>query len=287
MADKILITGATGNTGSEVVKGLSALGLEVKAATTNPSRKNYLFDLPGVEPVAFDFNDPSTYNEALEDVVKVFLVRPPALADADRQFRPFIETLANHPEIRQVVFLSLLGVENNPVVPHFKIEKLILEKQLPYTFLRPGFFMQNLETNHLEDLQEHQDIFVPAGNGKTSFIDVRDIAAVAVKVLSEENHLNRAYALTGSEALTYQQVADLFTEVTGQKFTYSDPSVIRFALRMRRRGLAWKFIMVMIALYSVAKLGKAGQITDELPRLLGREPISMKKYIEDHKTIFL
>ncbi|MDA1475820.1 Rossmann-fold NAD(P)-binding domain-containing protein [Bacillus changyiensis] len=87
----------------------------------------------------------------------------------------------------------------------------MIKSGIPYTFLRSSFFMQNLVHQHVEELRKDRQIFVPAGNGRTSFIDVRDIASVVVKTLTESGYKNQVYSLTGSEALTYYKVADMLT----------------------------------------------------------------------------
>jgi len=147
--------------------------------------------------------------------------------------------------VEHVVFLSLLGAEQNPVVPHRWIEWTLLRSGMDRTFLRPSFFMQNLVTTHRADLRDRDEIFVPAGRGRTSFIDARDVAAVGVRVLTEEGHRNTTYALTGDEALSYVEVADRFSEVLGREIRYANPSILDFVCHMREQGHPWPFVLVM------------------------------------------
>jgi len=147
--------------------------------------------------------------------------------------------------------------------------------------------MQNLSTTHRREIVERNEIFVPAGNGRTSFIDVRDIAEVAALALSSDAHRNQAYELTGSEALTYYEIADILTEVLGRRITYKDPSMLRFLWRKRiQEDMPLGFVTVMIALYTVAKLGKAAGLTDTLPHLLGRPPITFRQFAEDYRAVW-
>lgn len=276
----ILITGATGNVGAEVLASLSAAGAPVVAGVRSPTQGR-----SKVAEVTFDFERPETFGLALEGVKKLFLVRPPAMADAAR-FAPVLAA-AKAAGVEHLVFLSLLGAEKNQVVPHRKIEDLILASGIPYTFLRPGFFMQNLSTTHREEIRDRSEIFVPAGKGKTSFIDVRDIAEVAARTLTEEGHAFKAYPLTGAEALGYEEVARLATDVLGRRIVYSNPSMLRFVIEKRRQGLPVPFVLVMAGIYGTCKLGFAGTLAPDTERLLGRPPRSMRQFLEDHRECWI
>ncbi|MFN8481510.1 MAG: SDR family oxidoreductase [Anaerolineae bacterium] len=281
----ILVTGATGNVGSEVVRFLLQDGANVRAAILPTQKPRDTFN-GRVAYVPFDFGDKATHAPALDGVTRMFLMRPPAISDTRRYIDPVIAQ-ARASCVSQIVFLSLLGAEKNPVVPHAGIEKSILASGVPYTFLRPSFFMQNLSTTHRADIKEYGEIYVPAGQGKTSFIDVRDIAAVAAKTLIEDGHANKAYPLTGDVALDYSQVALIFSAVLGRRITYPNPSILGFARRMRQRGLNWSYIGVMIGIYTTAKLGMAGGVTDEAHMLLGRPTITMQQFVQDYRDCWL
>lgn len=269
----ILVTGATGNVGREVVKNLARKNVEFQVTTHRKNQKG----------VYLNFEDPSSIQPALKGVKKLFLLRPPHLADAKKYFQPVIDA-AKRENVQHIVFLSLLGVEKNPIVPHAKIERIINESGIPYTFLRPSFFMQNLISQHGDDLRKKKTIEVPAGKGKTSFIDVRDIGEVAAKVLTEQGHEFKAYSLTGNEALTYYEVADIISKVTKEKIIYTNPSILKFKRRMVQKGIAFDYIMVMIGIYTTAKLGLAKRITPDVVNLLGRSPINMEEFVRDYKN---
>ncbi|GAA4466605.1 SDR family oxidoreductase [Nibrella saemangeumensis] len=290
MSERLLITGASGNVGTETINALTAYptaDYQVVAGVRNPTE-----DRAGVPDtvsglVRLDFTNPRTFDTALEGIDRVLLVRPPQLADVARYFAPFVGAM-QRAGTKQVVFLSLQGVENNPLTPHAKIEKLITNAHLPYTFLRPGFFMQNLSTTHRKEIRERNEIFVPAGNGKTSFIDVRDIGSIAALSLRDTGHINKAYELTGSEALTYHEVAEILSEVLGRTITYTDPSIFRFVWRKRiQENVSLGFVLIMVTLYSVAKAGRAGGLTDEVQQLLGRPPITFRQFAEDYKKVWM
>jgi uncharacterized protein YbjT (DUF2867 family) len=291
--ERILITGASGNVGLATIRALlkqpDRQQFEVIAGINNSGWPN---EPPAIQPdgfVTFDFADSTTFDAALAGVSRVLLVRPPQLADVNRYFKPFVDAM-KRAGIRQVVFLSLQGVESNSLTPHHKIEKLIVEVGLPFTFLRPSFFMQNLSTTHRDEIRLRNEIFVPAGNGRTSFVDVRDVGAVAALVLTglTSEHFYKGYELTGSEALTYGEVAQILTTTLGRKITYRNPSLLRFIWRTwRKEKIALSFTLIMAALYTVSKLGKAARLTKETERLLGRPPITFRQFAIDYQTVWV
>lgn len=282
MSSRILVTGATGNVGLEVVRLLHERGHQVRAAVRSHSTLSINL-LHGVELVTFDFEQPQTFELALQGITTLFLVRPPAISQVKKYIYPTIAA-AMATGVERVVFLSVLGAERNRIIPHAQIEAYIKSIGLPYTFLRASFFMQNLSTTHRADIKDTNEIFVPAGKGKTSFIDVRDIAATAVKVMTEPGHENKAYALTGNKALDYYQVAEIFTHILGRQIVYSNPSIFKFALRMYNRKLAIEFIAVMIGIYTTVRLGLAAKVTEDLTQLLQTAPTSMEEFVRDNQN---
>jgi uncharacterized protein YbjT (DUF2867 family) len=236
--------------------------------------------------VLLDFTRTETFAPALDGVDRVFLVRPPHLADAKRYFAPFIDA-AKTAGVRHIVFLSVIGVEHNHTVPHYRIEQLILASGIPYTFLRASFFMQNLNTTHRDEIRTRGEIIVPAGRSKTSFIDVRDIGAVAAQALTQAGHENRTYTLTGAEALDYYQVAYVFSSVLGRAIRYTNPSIASFFRYQRSQGKPFGVIAVMIMLYTLTRFGMSARTTPETAALLDRSPIPLRQYVEDYCAAWL
>ena len=223
MPDMILVTGALGNVGAEVVKALQAGGHTARAADLDVAK---LRERHGDEAgaVTLDFSRPETFAPALAGVKGLFLMRPPQITDVKRYLFPFLNA-AQAAGVEQVAFLSLIGVEQNRRVPHYKVEQYLRDSTLRWTFLRASFFMQNLSGTHRAEIRERGELYVPVGRGKTSFIDVRDIGAVAAAALSQTGHDNTAYDLTGPAALDYYEVAAILSEVVGRPIVYRNPSV--------------------------------------------------------------
>ncbi len=282
---KILITGATGNVGGEVVKICARENVEAVAAVSDLAKSAGRF-ASGIEPREFDFTRPETFAGAMRDVSKVFLLRPPAISKARRDIFPFLE-YCRCARVEQIIFLSLLGAEKLSFTPHRRIELEILRLDIPYTFLRPSFFMQNLATTHRDEIKSENEIFVPAGKGKTSFVNVRDVAFVAFMSLSDAQHLNKSYELTGSEALTYFEVAEILSDVLKKPIIYRNPSLLSFIWRSWRKHKNLSFVLVMAIIYTTARFGQAGLITEELPKLLERKPVSFRQFAEDYKDCWI
>jgi uncharacterized protein YbjT (DUF2867 family) len=280
----ILVTGATGNVGGPLAQLLHAQGQPLRAAVSSPRSATKLPN-PNIPWAVLNFEDPETYAAAFAGVDRLFLMRPPQMADVNLSIKPVVD-YAVAAGVRHIVFLSLLGVEKNKVVPHAKIEELLTGGPAAYTMLRAGFFMQNLSTTHREDIVEYDDVFVPAGKGKTAFVDTRDLAAVAARALTEAGHENKAYPLTGSTAIDYYEVAAVLSDVLGRTITYSDPSPLRFAWRMRQRGGDWGYIGVMSAIYMTTRLGMAATVYPDLAGLLGRAPIAFRQFAEDSAPVW-
>ena len=290
MVANILVTGATGNVGREVVRLLSAQKFPVTAAVRNPIEAQKDFS-SNVRCVLFDFTNPDTFADTFAGIDKLFLVRPPNIADIN-QIIPALNA-AKQAGIEEIIFLSIIGADRNRIVPHYAIERAIEQLNIPAIFLRCSFFMQNLNTTHREDIRIRDRLFMPAGNGRTSFIDVRDIAAVALKFLTESNRskgasqLDRAYDLTGAVALTYDEVATVFTNVLDRPIHYTNPSIPIFIWQMLRQGFPLPFILVMVGIYTTARFGLASMVTSDVQQLLDRVPISMQQYVEDYRQYWL
>ncbi|NDJ52148.1 MAG: NmrA family NAD(P)-binding protein, partial [Chloroflexi bacterium] len=217
---------------------------------------------------------------------RLFLVRPPALANVERDIAPALQSAVKH-GVKHIVFLSLQGVENNRMVPHHKIEQLLQTLAVQTTNLRASFFMQNLSTTHREEIRDRSEIAVPVGEARTSFIDVRDIAAVAVQALTEAGHEGRNYTITGSQALDYYEVAQILSTELGRPIRYTNPSPARFFISQLEQGTHLSYAAVVTALYTATRMGNAQHVTDDVERILERPAISLAQFAHDYRECWL
>ncbi len=285
METPVLVIGALGNVGTEVVRSLLTDGKRVRAADIDQNRLRRTFG-DSVECVRFDFTDPQTYAATFAGVQKMFLMRPPHLSNIKRDMLPAI-VAAKQADVKHVVFLSLIGIENAKFVPHYKVETHLREHNFDITFLRCSFFMQNLSTTHRKEIKERNEIFVPVGNARTSFIDVRDIGAVAAHCLIDAGHAGQKYDLTGVESLDYWQAAAILSKTLQRTIRYRNPHPVYFLFETIRRGTPWMFALVMMGLYISTRFGMAEPVTHEVERLLGRKPITFQQYTQDFRQTWL
>lgn len=280
-----LITGATGNVGLEVLRSLQAAGggRELRAGVRDMAQAQ-LSELSGVKPVRFDFADASSFGPALAGVEAVFLLLPPGLPDAEARFQQLVAAAraAGGPHL---VFMSVQGAERNRFIPHHKLEKLLVASRLPYTFLRPAYFMQNFNTTLRKDVVERHRIFLPAGQARFTLIDVRDIGQVAAVVLQHPApHAGQAYALTAAQPLTFEEMAAELSRGLGRPIRYESPNPLRFFLAKKQEGTPTAFVLVLIMLHYLPRFQRQPPVTDWVQRLTGHAPRTFAQYVHDYRS---
>jgi uncharacterized protein YbjT (DUF2867 family) len=187
-----------------------------------------------------------------------------------------------------VVFLSVAGAGTNKLVPHHDVEAHLIQRGGAYTLLRPGFFAQNLQDAYRRDLVEDDRLYVPAGRGRVTFVDGRDLAEVAATcLLDPDRHAGQAYTLTGPEPVTFEEAAALLTRALGRPIRYVPASIPGYLLHLRRRrGLPWAQAGVQTILHVGLRFGQAERVDPTLEGLLGRRPGTLARYIEDHAALW-
>lgn len=280
----VFVTGATGTVGSAVVTHLLERGEPVVAAALDAAEAAKV--PAGAEARLFDFGASSAeLRAALDGCDRLFLMRPPAIADVQRYLFPLVD-VAREAGIRQVVFLSLQGVQANRATPHHAVEAYLRGTGDPYTFLRPNFFAQNLSTTYARRIREAGEIFVPAGGARTAFIDARDIGRVAAAVFTSPGHLRKAYTLSGEESLTYDRVAAIMTGVLGRPIRYARPSEQEYLAALAAEGAPQDYLDVQKMIYRVVRLNISALPNRTVRRLTGVPATRFTQFVRDYAEVW-
>lgn len=280
---RILVTGATGNIGSELIHYLCTMNADaeiIAAVRSLDSTKSKYSDLNFRK---FDFEDPQTFNAAFMGIEVLFLLRPPHISDVEKYFKPLLQA-AYENGIRKVVFLSVQGVEKSTIIPHNKIERLIKSFGFQYVFVRPSYFMQNLTTTLLSEIVEKRTITLPSGQAKFNWVDVKNIAeATAVLMLSFEKHQNKAIEITGTENKNFQEVADILSDMLGLKIIFKSVNPVSFYFIKRKEGIQSGFAIVMTILHFLPRFQKEPEVSNSFKILTGKAPNTIKEFISREK----
>jgi len=283
----ILVTGAAGNVGLELIKKLFDRSLPVRALVRDRSRARAIA-FPGIELVEGDFSRPETFARALNGVDQLFLLMPSS-ADVEQQQRNFVDA-AKRARVKHIVKLSQFGA--SAVAPgrfqryHAGVEHHILKSRIPYTFLRPNLFMQAL-LNFRSTIASEGTFYAPAGNARISIIDVRDIASVAVVALTRSEHENQTYELTGPEALTHAEMAAEFSEAFGKTIKFVDvPSETMLQALLDLRIPRWQAEGV-IEDFDHYRRGEAAAITTAVRDITEQPATRFAQFAADYARQFL
>ncbi|WP_194976349.1 NmrA family NAD(P)-binding protein [Aquiflexum lacus] len=283
---QILVTGATGNIGLEVVHYLNALNsdCEIIAAVRHVADAKQIFtDTVNLQFRQFDFENPETLSAAFHLVDVLFLLRPPQISEVDKFFRPLL-VAAKANCIRNVVFLSVQGAEKSKVIPHNKIENLIQELEFNYIFVRSSYFMQNLTTTLLPEIVKDKRITLPSGKAKFNWIDVKNIGeATAYLIFNFAKYQNRSFEITGTENKNFAEVVKLMSEITGETISFQSINPISFYFKKRKEGMASGFAVVMTTLHFLPRFQKEPDISDHYQKLTGKKPTSIREFIAREK----
>jgi uncharacterized protein YbjT (DUF2867 family) len=285
----VLITGPSGNTGIEIIKHLQqySAGIKTIVAVRNiPKAKETFKSYKKLVYCQFDFELEETYNNIPEETDCIFLLRPPHISDVKKYFFPLIETVKEK-KIKEIVFLSVQGADKSKIIPHNKIEKLIVESGIDYIFLRPSYFMQNLTGDLLHDIRKSNRIFIPAGKAKFNWIDTLDIGkAAAHLIINFEEFKNRAYDITGIENLSFSEVKDIINHELNIDLKYISPALLNFYLKKRKQNIEPGKILVMIFLHFLPRFQKEPVISDFYEKISGRKPAKINEFIRREENQF-
>jgi uncharacterized protein YbjT (DUF2867 family) len=251
----VLVTAASGVLGRAIVSALSGAGVTVRQGVRNPEKAT-----PGAESVRLDYADPATFVSAMDGGRGLVLMAPPLDGEAPVKLAPVIAQAKNS-GIQHLVFISAFGVNHNEPAPLRVVEHIVIESGVPYTILRPNFFMENFSEGSVAGTINGQNgIFVAAGDGRTSFISVRDIAASVVAAL-ETPLKNMEFDLTGPEAFDHTEVAKIIADVSGRPVAYHSLTEEQMTGGARAAGMREPAVGHLAVLYGVVRAGYAAGIT--------------------------
>jgi uncharacterized protein YbjT (DUF2867 family) len=275
MSGSILVLGATGTVGRLLVPELLARGERVRAA----SRAGR--DVAGAPGVAFDYEDVASVDGAFADADRVWALVPAGQLDSPRLLRPVVEAAARRGA--KVVMMTAMGADADETTPYRRAERMLEASGAPWAVLRPNWFMDNFGTYWIEGIRRGE-IALPAGEGRTSFIDARDIALAAAGALTSAVGDGQAWNLSGPEALTYAEAAAILSEATGRPIAYRATDDASFVAMMTGAGMPADYAGFLAAILGAVRAGHAAEVTDAVERLAGRPPRDLRTFARDHAS---
>jgi len=275
----ILVTGASGTVGSEVVKVLGGSGAKFRAGYRSRPQ-----NVPkGVESVALDFDEPETIRPALAGVDTVFLLS--TMVDPERK----VVDEAKRAGVKRIVKLSVYGAGEEGFTFarwHRAVERHIEASGVPWTFLRPAGFMQNFFNYMGETIRKESAFYSSAGDGAGAHVDARDIGAVAGRVLTGKGHDGKAYELTGPQALTYAQAAEILSRVLGREIRYVPITHEQHKQGALAAGMPPVYVDALVDLDRYVAEGRMTAVTAAVRSLTGRDPIRFEQFAKDYADKF-
>jgi ergot alkaloid biosynthesis protein len=274
-AIRILVTGATGNTGRPIATQLTASGFTVRTAARRSDDPGL-----GAEHVPFDWTDRSTHDDALSGVHRMYLLAPGPVANPESIMVPFIErALARG--VRRVVLLSSSAVpEGSPGLG--LVHQFLRERAPEWSVLQPSWFMQNFvdeRHHHGGSVERDGRIVTATGDGRVGFVDANDIAAVATRALAEEASFNAALLITGPEALSYDDVADAISRVRGRRVQHVRVTTEEVVRHMTASGIPEAYARLLAQLEERIRRGEEARVTDTVQRITGRAPRAFEAFL--------
>ena len=274
MAGKILVLGATGHVGRPLVKALMAHGEVVKAA----SRSGKPVD--GAEGVVFDVVDPMTFPVAFEGVDRAFVMLPGGYTEAKALLLPVIEAAATRGV--KVVLLSVFGVDADDSIPYRQAEIALEKSGVRWVVLRPNWFTDNFINYWKPGIDAAGVIAVPAADGKSSFIDVRDIADSAAAALMTDRFDGRAFNLTGPEALGYAEAVALISEAIGKPVAYQAVDDDTFVGTLVGAGVPEVYARFLASIFYPVREGWTAAVTDDVRTLTGHPARGVAAWVKEN-----
>ena len=277
----ICVTGAGGTVGSEVVRQLRAAGAQFRAAYYSTEKAEAARGR-GIEAVVINYNRPETLRSAFQGCDTLFLLSPNVVDQAQLELNA-VEA-AKAAGVRHIVKLSVWQADREEFEiarSHRTVEKAIESSGLAWTFLRPNSYMQNIGNYMAETVKTQGAFYSASETGKIGHVDVRDIAAAAVKALTEPGHEGKAYSLTGPEALSYDELARELSSVLGRQVNHVNLPPDDLKQGMLAVGMPEGLVERMLDLDRYYREDRANATTEDIRRVTGREPRRFADYARE------
>ena len=282
----ILITGATGNIGTELVRRLVSKRTPIRIITRDQKKIAHLG--PEVGRVIGDRHEPSVVQRALQEVEKVFVLSGPF--DIDHEADRLLMNKAKNASVRQIVLISSstvhLAEKNSIGVFHREKEMLVERSGVPWTFLRPGAFMSNA-LQWVDTIKSQGKVFNPTGAGKFAPISPYDIAAVAALALNSSRHEGKAYDLTGSQLLSTHDQVHTLSQLIGSPIQCIDIPTEVAAERMKASGIPEILIQGLVDRWIRTRNGESTFYANEVERLTGQPAQTFEAWCYEHRSAFV
>jgi uncharacterized protein YbjT (DUF2867 family) len=281
----IVVSGATGNIGTEVVKQLSVVkDVKVRAAVHSLDKARKLPER--VEVVQMEYAQPETVLSAFTGATKLFLLPPGDQYDRAETTQMMVQA-AKEAGIQYIVLISAISIDREPILSsdldlYAKVEEIVANSGIMYSILRPSWFNQNFTSRVFGPQIQQGILHLPVGEGKTGWIDCRDIAAVTVKLFTQMGHENKIYNLTGPEALSMSEAIAILSRVTGTEIKFVDISEETYAQMLRDFGVPEWFVHKMIEITRKWRIGSHDDVTQDVEKVTGKKPISFEQFAIDH-----
>lgn len=275
----ILVTKATGTTGRYVVRGLAERAVAVKAGSRSPA----VAAEGDIVPVRFDWDDRSTWASAVDGTDAIYLVKPES-DEVTEIIRDFVHLVEDSGATR-IVLLSEIAAETRAGDAHeLQVEQIIEQSNLDYAILRPNWFMQDfIDERFFGNLIRREGVIVmTTGDSAMSWIDARDIAAVAVELLIGQNCGKQALTLTGPGAFTLEQLADRISAAAGAVVLPLEEATEAAETRMRNAGAPEQFIEYFSNIGRSIMKGDTAVVTDVVAQITGQQPRSLDAFLAEH-----
>lgn len=286
MKSKILVTGATGTIGSFVCDQLKEVNADFTALVRNDEKAKSLNE-KGIKTIIGDFSDIASLENAIEGIDKVFLLS--VTSPDSPKLQGNLVRVAKEKGVKHIVKLSARGADLESKIGiaryHALTEKDIQDSGIAYTFLQPHSFMQNLVFD-AESIKSQNAIFAPMGDGKIGIVDARDIAAVAVKALTENGHEGKTYVLTGAKALSFHDISNAFTFFLGRDIKYIPVSAEDAHQGMLDAGMPEWLANDLTALNKIFAAGQGSEISNDIEKVTGRRAGLLKEYLNDYIDLY-